>query len=128
MPIDVSRANVDIALDFLWLCAGGKVREAYDTHAAGRFRHHNLHFPAGRESLLEAQEASSREHPGTTLDVKHVLAEGEFVAVHSHVKRAPMDPGIAVVHLLRFEDGKIAEFWDVAQAIPDDSPNADGAF
>jgi predicted SnoaL-like aldol condensation-catalyzing enzyme len=35
---------------------------------------------------------------------------------------------MAVVHILRFEGGKIVEMWDVGQEIPKDSPNALGVF
>jgi len=31
-------------------------------------------------------------------------------------------------YLFRFENGRIAELWDVAQEIPADSPNANGPF
>ena len=34
----------------------------------------------------------------------------------------------AVVHILRFEEGKIAEMWDVGQEIPRDCPNQLGMF
>jgi predicted SnoaL-like aldol condensation-catalyzing enzyme len=33
-----------------------------------------------------------------------------------------------VVHLLRFEHGKIVEFWDVAQAVPEEVENELGMF
>jgi hypothetical protein len=32
------------------------------------------------------------------------------------------------VHILRFENSRIAEMWDIAQEIPPDSPNALGMF
>jgi predicted SnoaL-like aldol condensation-catalyzing enzyme len=35
---------------------------------------------------------------------------------------------IAVVHILRFEQGKIVEMWDVSQQVPKDSPNKLGMF
>jgi len=50
------------------------------------------------------------------------------VAVHSHVVPHPGQAGIAVIHLFRFENGKIAELWDVGQAVEPGSPNSDGAF
>ncbi len=40
----------------------------------------------------------------------------------------PGEPGIAVVHLFRFQAGKIVEMWDCGQQLPADSPNTDGAF
>ena len=53
---------------------------------------------------------------------------GDLAAVHSHVRMKPGDKGIAVVHLLRFEGGRVAEFWDVGQAVPEESPNRSGMF
>jgi predicted SnoaL-like aldol condensation-catalyzing enzyme len=38
------------------------------------------------------------------------------------------DPGMTVVHIFRFQNGKIIEMWDVGQEIPHDSPNVDGAI
>ena len=40
----------------------------------------------------------------------------------------PGDPGVAVVHVFRFEGDRIAEFWDIGQPVPKDSPNANGMF
>jgi predicted SnoaL-like aldol condensation-catalyzing enzyme len=37
-------------------------------------------------------------------------------------------PDIAIVHILRFEDGLIAEMWDIGQAQPDSMPNQHGMF
>jgi predicted SnoaL-like aldol condensation-catalyzing enzyme len=34
----------------------------------------------------------------------------------------------AVVHIVRFDGEKIAEMWDVGQAVPADSPNENGMF
>jgi predicted SnoaL-like aldol condensation-catalyzing enzyme len=40
----------------------------------------------------------------------------------------PGEPGIAVVHIFRFEKGRIIEMWDISQLLPVDSPNRLGAF
>ena len=45
---------------------------------------------------------------------------------HQRLHRAGVE--IAVVHILRFEGGKIVEMWDIGQEIPADSPNALGMF
>ena len=49
-------------------------------------------------------------------------------AAISFLRMKPGDKGIAVVHLLRFEGGHVAELWDVGQAVPEDSPNPNGMF
>jgi hypothetical protein len=53
---------------------------------------------------------------------------GDRVAVLSHLKRAEGATEYAVVHIARFEGGKIAELWDPGQEMPGDSPNAPGMF
>jgi hypothetical protein len=35
---------------------------------------------------------------------------------------------MSVVHMFRFEQGLIAELWDIGQVISPDCPNSDGLF
>jgi predicted SnoaL-like aldol condensation-catalyzing enzyme len=51
------------------------------------------------------------------------------VITHSLVTRQDAGaPAIAVVHIFRFEQGRIAELWDLGQPISKDSPNKNGMF
>lgn len=120
--------NRDIAVAFLRMCARGEVRDAYRRHVADGFVHHNAWFPGDRESLLLAMEKSAATEPDKAFEVRHVVDGGERIAVLSHVVRAEAGAEYAVVHILRFEDGRIVEMWDLAQEIPKDSPNALGMF
>lgn len=121
-------ANKETALSFLRLCAGGKAREGAKTYVTPGFRHHNPYFPASADALFAGMEENARQFPDKILDVKHALEDGDLVAVHSHVRMKPDDDGIGVVHLFRFEAGRIAEFWDIAQLVPADSLNKNGMF
>ena len=116
-----------IALDFLRLAREGNRAGAERLVAPGA-RHHNPYFPAGMSALLDAIDEAARTTPGRQADVQRVVADGEYVVIHSHVRRGPAEPGAAVVHILRFEGDRIAELWDVGQAVPADNPNADGMF
>jgi predicted SnoaL-like aldol condensation-catalyzing enzyme len=60
--------------------------------------------------------------------VKRIIAEGDFVVTHSHVRQEPSDLGAAVVHIFRFENGRIVELWDLGQSVPEQSPNQYGMF
>jgi predicted SnoaL-like aldol condensation-catalyzing enzyme len=73
-------------------------------------------------------EENAHRNPDKVLEVKRVIAEGEFVVTHSHVKQKPGDLGAAVVHIFRFEKGRIVEFWDLGQPLPEESPNIHGMF
>jgi predicted SnoaL-like aldol condensation-catalyzing enzyme len=91
-------------------------------------KHHSPHFAAGFDALKSGMEENSRHFPHKQLTLKHALSEGDLVAIHSHVVLEPGDLGIAVMHLFRFEEGKLVELWDFAQPVPAESPNADGLF
>ena len=115
------------ALEFLQLAREGS-RAAAERLLTPGARHHNPYFKAGMPALLDAIEAAARTAPDRLSDTKHVVSDGEFVAVHSHVRQRQGDQGAAVFHLFRFEGDRIAELWDVAQPVPADDPNADGMF
>ncbi|MDW7733630.1 MAG: nuclear transport factor 2 family protein [Methanolobus sp.] len=121
-------SNKEIAVSFLRLAAKGNVSEAYSKHIGPGFRHHNPFLEGSGEALMEAMEESVHQNPNQVLEVKQVIAEGDLVVVHSHVRQNPDDLGGAVVHIFRFENGHIAELWDIGQAIPTDSPNENEMF
>ena len=58
--------------------------------------------------------------------IKQALEDGDRVAVHSVLILDPAKPHLSVVHLFRFEHGKIVEMWDCGQEIPVNLPNTDG--
>lgn len=120
--------NKAAAIDFLRLVATGHVAEGFSRYAAPRLKHHNPHFAAGAEALKAAMEEAAKQNPDTLLETRAALADGELVAVHSSIRMKPSDPPMAVVHLFKFEAGKIVELWDVVQAPPEKVVNADGMF
>ena len=122
------RSKTDIATEFLELCAGGRVREAYEKHVAADFRHHNAWFPGDRQSLLDGMEQSAQAEPNKSFTVMQAIESGDRVALLSRLRRERADVEMAVVHILRFEGDRIVEMWDVGQEIPKDSPNALGMF
>ena len=125
-PADDSRK--DKAVSFLRLAGAGKIRDAYERYISPTFRHHNAFFRGDRESLMKAMEEDAAKNPGKVLDVKLALQDGNHVAVLSHVRQRGQDLGFALVHIFRFEGDRIAELWDLAQPIPQDSPNEHGMF
>jgi predicted SnoaL-like aldol condensation-catalyzing enzyme len=121
-------SHKETAVSFLRLVGSGKVRDAYERHVDANFRHHNAAFRGDRESLMKAMEENARKNPYKVLEVKRTLEDGDFVAVHSHIRQDAQDNGGAAVHIFRFENDRIAELWDVGQPIPQNSPNEHGMF
>jgi len=120
--------QVNSAVSFFELVGSGRVREAYDRHVAPNFRHHNAFFRGDRDSLMKAMEESAAKNPDKLIEVKRSLEDGNFVVLHSHIRQSAADRGGAAVHIFRFENGRIAELWDVGQPLPQDSPNEHGPF
>ncbi len=124
----MTNRNKDAAVSFLKMASSGDVREAYSKFVGTRFRHHNPYFEGSAETLMAAMEENARDNPNKTLDVKLAIEEGNLVAVHSHVRLNPDQVGGAVVHIFRFEEGRIVELWDLGQEVPEQSPNQYGMF
>ena len=118
----------DAASQFLKLVSSGQVAQAYERYAAKNFRHHNAYFPGNAKALQEGMQANADQNPAKHLEVHRVLQDGNEVAILSHVRHHPGERGFALVHIFRFEGDRIAELWDVAQQIPDESPNENGVF
>lgn len=120
--------NKEAAINFLKQASSGKVREAYSNFVGEGFKHHNPYFEGSAESLEAGMQENADQNPEKSLDVKQALAEGELVAVFSEVHHKRGDRGAAVMHIFRFEDGRIVELWDVGQEVLEDSPNQYGMF
>ncbi len=116
------------AVEFLELVTRGQIDQAYQKYVHQDGRHHNVFFPAGLPALKSAMLENHRQFPVKQFSVKHVIGDGDMVAVHSHLVMNQGEQGMVVVHLFRFERDKIVELWDCGQQIPADMPNKDGAF
>ena len=122
-------SNKEKAIGFLKLAGTGQVKEAYDKFVALEFRHHNQYFKGDRQSLLVAMETAAKNAPNKSIETKFVYEDGPTVIAHSHVTRVNADQAeVAVVHIMKFENEKITELWDIGQLIDKNSPNENGMF
>jgi predicted SnoaL-like aldol condensation-catalyzing enzyme len=129
MTLDQQCTHKEAAIEFLKLASSGHARQAYEQFVAPAFKHHNPHVAAGARPLMEAMAANAREYPDKALEIEHVVAESDLVAVHAHVRPRPSDPGMALVHIFRFDEtNRIVELWDLGQPVPVESPNQHGMF
>jgi predicted SnoaL-like aldol condensation-catalyzing enzyme len=118
----------EIAKDFLTLSAKGLSREAFKLYADSNFKHHNAYFKGDGPSLMIAMEESAKNNPNKIFEIQRALEDGDLVAVHSRVLQTLNDQEIAVIHIFRFENDKIAELWDFGQAVPSEKINENGMF
>ncbi|MGW1745618.1 nuclear transport factor 2 family protein [Streptomyces sp. NPDC002092] len=109
------------------------VFERGDTAVVDRFVRpdyiqHNPLAPDGAEMLKNLAVSVHKQFPHAEYDIKRVISEGDLVLVHSNVVLTPGTRGSAVFDIFRFQGGKIAEHWDVGQAVPEKSVNGNDMF
>ncbi len=79
---------------------------------SGRYIQHSAHIPPGRDGLFNLVRAL----PDTLRYENHViLAEGDYVIAHGRFSDNGRPRAWIAADIVRFEDGKLAEHWDVLQ-------------
>lgn len=124
----MTKSHKEVAIDFLNLITSGRVREAFRKYATHDFRHHNPFCRGDADSLMAAMEENASKTPNQTLEVQRAVQEENLVTIFSRIMRGTDDPGLAAVHIFRFQGNIITELWDIVQPVPADSPNENGMF
>lgn len=94
-----------------------RVREAFELHVADNYIQHNPGLANGREDAIRMIEGIVSAQ-GFSASLKRTVAEGDMVVAHMHITFDGTIPDLAVVDIVRLENGKIAEHWDVIQEVP----------
>jgi predicted SnoaL-like aldol condensation-catalyzing enzyme len=105
-----------------------KPEEAVAKYLGPHYRQHNPGAADSPEAFIGYVKWFVQTYPDFRMESKRIIAEGDYVVLHSHVIREPDDRGMAVVDIFRFENGKIVEHWDVVQEIPEKSANNNTMF
>ncbi len=134
---DVNKVRKDIAVEFLNLVGSGRPKDGLRFFAP-ECKTHNPFIPGSMETIIDAMIAVQKQGAegilkGSKADfkliIKQVLADGDIVAVYTQLSSSkPSDGGLRQVHLFRFSKDKIVEYWDITQQVPENAPNATGAF
>jgi predicted SnoaL-like aldol condensation-catalyzing enzyme len=105
-----------------------KPEEAVAKYLGPNYRQHNLGAGDGPEPFIETVKRFAQNFPDLRMEPKRIIAEGDYVVLHSHLLLKPGDRGSAVVDIFRLENGKIVEHWDVVQEVPEKTANNNTMF
>ena len=135
--IDVNRVHKNIAVEFLNLVGSGRPKDGL-RYFVPECKTHNPYISGSMNILIDAMNAVQKQgaegiSKGSKADfkliIKQALADGDMVAVHTQLSSSkPSEGGLRQVHLFRFSGDKIVEYWDITQQVPENAPNAAGAF
>jgi predicted SnoaL-like aldol condensation-catalyzing enzyme len=105
-----------------------KPEEAVAKYLGPNYRQHNPGAGDGSEPFIATVKRFIQIFPELRMESKRIIAEGDYVVLHSHLILKPGDRGSAVVDIFRLENGKIVEHWDVVQEVPETSANNNTMF
>lgn len=89
------------------------IRAAFEKYALPNYIQHSSGIENGRENAIIALEAMFRRLDDVEITVRHVIVDGDHAAVHIHGHSRCDGLRYNVVDVFRFEDGMLAEHWDV---------------
>lgn len=105
-----------------------QAKEGAEKYLSEGYIQHNPNVATGRQSFVDFFVPFFKKQPSATSEIKRIVAEGDLVVLHVQSKQSQEDRGRAVVDIFRVENGKIAEHWDVGQAVPEKSANSNTMF
>ncbi|WP_129792929.1 nuclear transport factor 2 family protein [Sphingosinicella sp. CPCC 101087] len=121
-----NREIVERFVDLLY--RQGRVREAFETYVHEDYIQHNPLAADGRAAAIAALEPYFASQPEAVREVHRIIVDGDLAAVHVRARQNPQDRGVAIVDIVRLDNGKIVEHWDVIQPVPEQSANPHPMF
>src|SRR5215472_16301766 len=102
--------------------------DAVAKYVGSRYIQHNPDTPDGAAAFVESTKKFIAQFPEVSVEIRRVIAEGDFVVTHDLVKLSPDDRGLARIDIFRLENGRIVEHWDARQPVPEKSANNNTMF
>ena len=93
-----------------------KPRDAVLQYVAENFVDHDPATGGTRDGLLKLLEEQGRwSVADMQRETRHVLSNGDVIAIHQRIVVKPGDPAMEVVDIFRVSEGRIVEHWGVSQ-------------
>ncbi len=96
------------------LIATGDI-DALASSLSDDFVHHRPDATRTKAEWLAAVRAALVPLAGMQVEIRHMLADGDHVVMHSRRRLPAAGPEIAVVDVWRLDDGLIAEAWEIIE-------------
>jgi NADPH:quinone reductase-like Zn-dependent oxidoreductase/predicted SnoaL-like aldol condensation-catalyzing enzyme len=120
--------KAQLAAGALLAAFGGGDTTIIDSLVRPDYIQHNPLAPDGPEAMKAFGAAWGKQFPDATYAPRRAITDGDLVLLHSSGILIPGTPGLAAVDIFRFQDGQIAEHWDVLQEVPATTANGNDMF
>ncbi len=115
--------NVKVVVDFFQrLMNEHDFEYTLEKYGNGSYTQHNRAIPNEISGLVSYVKQLTKRFPEYSFDVKRIIADGDFVVLHSHCTmkakhRGNEKKGFIITDTFRLENGQLAEHWDAIQPI-----------
>jgi len=108
----VAETNKALVLEAFDAAFNRREPDALDRYWSPDYIQHSAHMPRGREGLRGLINALPLE---LKYENQLVVANGDYVMLHGRFSNIGLPVNWVVADIVRVEDGKLAEHWDVIQ-------------
>ena len=112
MSDTIQEKNKRLVLDAFDTLFNKRDYAAAEKYWSPNYIQHSAHIPPGRDGLFNLIKASP---PSLRYEHGLIMAEGDFVVVHSRYSNTGLPVNWIVADIVRIENGVLAEHWDVIQ-------------
>lgn len=88
----------EIAIDFIIETATHDVDYVFNHYLTKDFKHHNVYFKGDKETLRVAMKESRKEFPERTISILHVMEDGDYISVRSHMVMKKNELEVIAIH------------------------------
>ena len=112
MSQTIQEKNKALVLDAFETLFNKKDYAAAEKYWSPNYIQHSAHIEPGREGLFNLIKASP---PSLRYEHGLIIAEGDYVVVHGRFSGHGPPVAWIVTDIVRIENGRLAEHWDVIQ-------------
>ena len=91
---------------------------AIDMYMSPNYIQHDYNVPPGREGFREYFRGMFEMFPSFKVDIRHIIVEGDMLALHGYGVLEPGKAESLVVDVYRVEGGLLTEHWGTVQQLP----------
>jgi predicted SnoaL-like aldol condensation-catalyzing enzyme len=111
------RRNLALATGFYHVALNEKDWERAEQYMGPYYQQHSVYMADGRQAFRELVERIQREFPNNLGLVKQSFADGDMVVLNLEVTRDKGGLAYNVIELMRLENDKVVEHWDIFQRL-----------
>jgi predicted SnoaL-like aldol condensation-catalyzing enzyme len=128
MRTEQEEKNLKAVLDFYDVVINGQQYSQAGEFLDDNYIQHKPEVEMGPEGILDFVRWIYSQAPDHRARIVRSFVDGDYVILHVHIMNGVEASNIAVMDIVRVENGRLMEHWDVASPVPETAKNINGVF